>query len=163
MKKLILVFLSLLCLCSCAKKEIRPRLTEIAFTAELTYFNEVYTFDGEILKDGTLLAYMKEPAELKELKLTVNPEGITADYKGLIYSANEATMPFSRIMSDFYTPLNMLMGNDTIKADKNGEISGTAGDTDYLLTLSPTLLPQKLELKSKHITVKFYNISVKEE
>lgn len=163
MKKLLLVIMAIICLCSCSKKEVKPHLTQIAFTAELTYFNEVYTFDGEIKKDGTLLAYMKQPEELSELKLTVKPDGISADYKGLVYSANEATMPFSRIMADFYAPLNMLMGEQTLSADKNGEISGKAGDGEYILTVSPTGLPQKLELETKHITVKFYNISVKEE
>ena len=163
MKRLLLALMVLLCLCSCTKKEIKPILTEISFTGELTYFNEIYVFDGEILKDGTLKATIKEPEELEELKLTVTEKGMRADYKGLTYEANEATMPFSRIVQEFYTPLNMLIGQESLTANKNGEISGKAGETDYLLTLSPTGLPQKLELETRHITVRFYNISIKEE
>ena len=51
----------------------------------------------------------------------------------------------------------------TMYRDKNGEISGKADEIEYKLTVSPTGLPQKLELDSRHITVKFYNISIKEE
>ena len=69
MKKLICAFMVLVCLCSCNKNEIRPHLLGISFAAELMYFNEVYSFDGEILNDGTLIAVMKEPKELEELKL----------------------------------------------------------------------------------------------
>ena len=94
MKKLFALLLILLCLCSCKGNEIKPKLSEISFTAQLSYFNELYVFEGEIKKDGTLIANMKEPSELSDLKLTVTPKGITADYKGLVYEANEATMPF---------------------------------------------------------------------
>lgn len=163
MKKLILVLLILLSLCSCTKNEVSPRLKGISFTAELTYFNEEYVFDTTVQKDGTLTAYMKEPKELEELKLTVNTDGITADYKGLIYSANEATMPFSRIMEDFYLPLRRLMDEGSMSADKDGKISGKVGESKYILTVSPTGLPQKLELPDEHITVKFYNVTIKEE
>ena len=163
MKKLFALLLIFLCLCSCNGKEIKPQLSEISFTAELSYFNEVYIFDGEIKKDGRLIANMKEPSELSDLKLTVTPKGITADYKGLSYTANEATMPFSKIMSDFYGAVAELSKSEKLKTDKNGEAVGEIGDTGYTLVLSPTGLPQSLALDTKHITVKFYNLSVKEE
>ena len=163
LKKLFALILILLCLCSCKGKEVKPQLSEISFTAELSYFNEGYIFDGQIKKDGTLIANMKEPEELSDLKLTVTPKGITADYKGLSYAANEATMPFSRIMSDFYSAVTELSKTQKLKTDKNGEAVGEIGDTGYTLVLSPTGLPQSLVLDAKHITVKFYNLSVKEE
>lgn len=163
MKKLFALLLILLCLCSCKGNEIKPKLSEISFTAQLSYFNEQYVFEGEIKKDGTLIANMKEPSELSDLKLTVTPKGITADYKGLVYEANEATMPFSKIMADFYTAINTLSNEEKLETDKNGEATGKIGDTEYNLVLSPTGLPQSLTLGVKHITVKFYNLSVKEE
>ena len=163
MKKLFAVLLILLCLCSCKGNEIKPKLSEISFTAKLTYFNELYVFDGEIKKDGTLIANIKEPSELKDLKLTVTEEVMTADYKGLVYEANEATMPFSKIISDFYSAINALGREEKLKTDKSGETTGKIGDTEYTLVLSPTGLPQSLELSVRHITVKFYNLSVKEE
>ena len=163
LKKLICVFMVLVCLCSCNKNEIRPHLLGISFAAELMYFNEVYSFDGEILNDGTLIAVMKEPKELEELKLTVKPDGIEADYKGLKYTANEATMPFSGIVKEVYASLNSLMGKESLIADDNGEISAKVGQTDYLLTLSPTGLPQRIELPGKHISLNFYNVSITKE
>lgn len=163
MKKLVFIFIMLISLCSCKDTQIEPKLTQISFTAELSYFNEVYSFDGQILKDKTLKITMKEPEGLKDLNLTVNSDGITAEYMGLTYIANEATMPFSRIIAETYTPLVALAGEESVTADKNGEISGKADEIEYKLTVSPTGLPQKLELDSRHITVKFYNISIKEE
>lgn len=163
MKKIVFALLLILCLCSCTKNQIELKLTEITFTAELSYFNEVYVFDGHIDKEGTLIAKIKEPEGLQDLKLTVNADGITADYKGLTYTANEATMPFSKIVSDFYGPIGFLCKNQSALEERDGEISGKFGNAEYVLTVSPTGLPQKLDISSQHIAVKFYNVSIKED
>lgn len=161
MKKIICIILTLLCLCSCSKSEISPKLRSISFTAELKYYNEEYVFEGEILEDATMKISIKEPEELKDLNITVTDKVMKADYKGLTYEANEATMPFSRVIQTFYSPLSIIAKDDTIKADKNGEINGEFGGEKCSMTISPTGLPQKFE--SKQLCLNFYNITIKEE
>ena len=159
----LLVLLALL-LCSCSSaKEIRPYLAGISFTADMTYYNESYGFDGEIFSDGTLKISMTEPEQLKDLNITVSGEGMTVEYKGLTYSPVEGSMPFSAVLEEFYNPLREIVLSDTAVADSNGVLTGSAGTLGYTLTVSPTGLPQKLEIPDERFTVKFYNVSVKED
>lgn len=163
MKKILSALLVIICLCSCSSGETKPKLTNLSFSAELTYYNETYLFDGRLLDDATLKATIKQPEELKDLNLTVTPEGITAEYLGLTYTANEATMPFSKTIWDFYLPINNIINNTEAVADKNGALNGEANGNKYILTVSPTGLPQKLEIANGRILVKFYNVEIKEE
>ena len=163
MKKLICIILTLLCLCSCSKGEVSPKLLSISFTAELNYYNEEYVFQGEILEDCTMKISIKEPEELKDLNITVTDKAMTADYKGITYEANEATMPFSRVIQTFYFPLSAIAKDSSLKADKNGEISGEFGGDKCSLTVSPTGLPQTFSIKSKQLNLRFYNISIIKE
>lgn len=163
MKKIFSVFLVLICLCSCSGKQIKPTLTELSFTAELTYYNEIYLFDAEISKDATLAIKMKEPEELEGLTLTVNKEQITAEYLGLTYTANEATLPFSSTVFAFYLPLLNVINTPEAAADKDGTLTGEVEGLKYSLTFSPTGLPQMLELKEKRLSVRFYNTEIIKE
>ena len=162
MKRLILVFLVMACLCSCKGSEIKPQLTGISFTAELTYFNETYVLEAQIDKDATLTANIKEPEAIKDLNLTVNDKGITAEYLGLKYEANEATLPFSKTVWDVYLPLRHIITGGAA-ADKNGILEGQTEELKYRLTVSPTGLPQSLEITNKKLEIRFYNIEIKEE
>lgn len=163
MKKIFFILLSFLVLCSCsAEKNIQPRLGGIAFNAEMTYYNEVYRFEGEILSDGTLKATVTAPEELKELNFTINSEQTTVEYKGLTYSPVEGNMPFSGVMTDFYAPIREVMLSEKI-ADKNGSLIGGQGVRAYRFTFSPTGLPQKLEIPDESFVIRFYNVSIKED
>lgn len=163
MKKLICIFIIALCLCSCSKVETQPKLLSTTFTAELEFYNEEYVFDGELLEDATLKISVKEPEELKDLYITVTDDVMKAEYKGLTYEANAATLPFSRVIGQFYSPLKAIATDKTLKADKKGEINGEFGGEKCSLIVSPTGLPQKFEIKSKQLNLRFYNISIKED
>lgn len=163
MKKLICVFIIALCLCSCSKVETQPRLLGTTFTAELEFYNEKYVFDGELLKDATLKISVNEPEELKDLNITVTDDVMRAEYKGLTYEANAATMPFSRVIEQFYLPLKAIASDKTLKADNKGEINGEFGGEKCSLIISPTGLPQTFALKGKQLNLRFYNISIKED
>lgn len=163
MKKILSILLICLALCSCSSaKSIVPRLSGISFTADMTYYNEVYAFDGEILSDGTMKATVTSPEELSELEFTLTGEGTTVNYKGLTYSPVEGSMPFSKIMEDIYLPIREVALGDAT-ADGNGILTGGEGSGEYSFTLSPTGLPQKLEMPDERFFVKFYNVSVKED
>ncbi len=162
MKKLVLVFFSFLVLCGCSASAVTPVLKGITFTAEMTYYNESYTFSGHILKDGSLEVIIEKPDELKDLKLSIKNDQITAEYKGLTYTPVEGTMPFSAVIKEFYDPLKEVIEKG-LTADKNGILEVKSENLGYTLTLSPSGLPQRLELPDKRFSVTFYNISVKED
>ena len=163
MKKIISVLLAIFCLCSCSGGQITPKLTELSFTAELSYYNELYVMDAKILKDATLVAEMKEPEALEGLTLTVTSKGITAEYLGLTYTANEATLPFSSTVFAFYLPLLNVINTPEAAVDKDGTLTGEVEGLKYSLTFSPTGLPQMLELKEKRLSVRFYNTEIIKE
>lgn len=162
MKRLIPIFLAIVCLCSCKGGEIKPHITGISFTAELTYFNETYIMEAQIDKDETLTARIKEPEAIKDLNLTVNDKGITAEYLGLKYEANEATLPFSKTVWDAYLPLRHIISSGAV-ANNNGILEGQTENLKYRLAVSPTGLPQSLELTNRKLGIRFYNIEIKEE
>lgn len=163
MKKIVSSLLVFLLFCSCSGgKEIQPQLQGITFTAEMTYYNEVYGFDGEILSDGTLKAAITAPEELKDLNLTMNDEGITVEYKGLTYSPVEGNMPFSGVMEEVYAPIREVILSGAV-ADSDGVLTGGEGVRAYTLTVSPTGLPQKLEIPDESFQIRFYNVSIKED
>lgn len=160
MKKLLLVLSLILILCSCgAKREIKPQLSGISFTAEVVYYNENYLLDGVISKDGVFTAEIKEPDELCDLKITLNEDETRVDYKGLVYIPLEGSMPFAKVLQEFYTPVcEIIKGEPTIKGTE-GILKGEG----YTLTVSPTGLPLKLEIPDDRFTFKFYNVSICEE
>lgn len=161
MKRIFSVLCLLLVLCSCASaKEVKPQLGGISFSAEVTYYNENYAFDGHLEKNGTLKAEITSPKELEGLNFTLNGDSVTVEYKGLSYTPVEGSMPFSRVMEEIYLPLRELALSDKVTSDKEGRVEEKGR---YALTLSPTGLPQKLLIPDNRFEVRFYNISVKED
>ena len=162
MKKILSVLLVIMLLCSCSGGEITPHLCGIGFKAEMTYYNESYAFLGELSENGTLKAEITAPEELSELVITISHDSTTVNYKGLTYTPVEGTMPFSAMLEDFYNPIKAVIDSG-LTADKNGKLTVGSGTDKAEFTLSPTGLPQKLELPDERFSVTFYNVSVKED
>lgn len=160
MKKLCISLLILLLLCSCGvKKEITPRLSGISFTAEINYYNENYTLDGVISKDGKFLAEIKEPEELRDLVITLDGDKTQVNYKGLVYTPLEGSMPFAGVLSEFYGQICKIIKDEPVSSTSDGIIKGDG----FTLTVSPTGLPLKLEIPDERFTFNFYNVSICEE
>lgn len=159
MKKLLLIPLCLLLLCSCSKKEIKPQLCGIGFTAQVEYYNEQYSFEGEISEDYTLTAVITAPKELKDLKITTNGAETRVEYNGLSYTPVEGTMPFSQVLCDFLTPIKEVAVTGAL-ADSDGKLTIGSGVKKANLTLSPTGLPQSLEIPDERFLVTFLNLRI---
>lgn len=160
MKKLLLVLSLILILCSCgAKREIKPQLSGISFRAEVVYYNENYLFDGAISKDGVFTAEVKEPEELCDLIITHDGEKTRVDYKGLVYTPLEGSMPFAKVLSEFYNKVSEIIQNEPSVEGSDGILKGDG----FTLTVSPTGLPLTLELPDERFTFKFYNVSICED
>lgn len=157
MKKIICLGLLLITLCSCGGgKEIKPQLSGISFTAEIVYYNEKYSLDGVISKDGEFTFEIKEPEELSGLKISLIDGQTKVDYKGLTYTPLEGTMPFAKVLDEFCAPIEEIIKDDTLLANSEGIIKGVG----FTLTVSPTGLPLMLELPDERFTVKFLNVSI---
>ena len=160
MKKFVFILCSLLFLCSCSSAEVKPRLSDITFTAEMSRFNESFTFEGELDGKGNLVAKMTAPEEVKDLVLTLKDGKMTADYKGLVYSPVEGSLPFSSLLKDFHAPLLQII-REGLCANGEGKLSGKVENNEYTLFVAPTGLPQRLEMLGGNFTVRFLNIGVK--
>lgn len=126
----------------------------------MSWFNESFTFEGELDGEGGLVAKMTEPEEIKDLVLTLKEGKMTADYKGFVYSPAEGSLPFSSLLEDFYAPLERIR-KEGLKANGEGELSGKIGENEYTLILSPTGLPQKLTMLGGNFTVRFLKVRCK--
>lgn len=157
MKKIICLVLLLTTLCSCGGgREIKPQLTGISFTAEISYYNENYSLDGVISKNGEFVFEIKEPEELCDLRISLIDGQTRVDYKGLTYTPLEGTMPFAKVLSEFYSPMEEIIRDDSLLAKSDGIIKGEG----FTLTVSPTGLPLKLEIPDERFEVKFLNVSI---
>lgn len=159
MRKAVLSLLLCFTLCACSSGEIKPCLKGISFTAEMTYYNESYCFDGSISGEGELTALIISPEELKDLKLTIGEKGTTVEYKGITYTPVEGTMPFSAVLQSFYNPIREVMTKKPF-ADGGGKLKIGEGAEAAVFVFSPTGLPQTLELPDKRFSVNFYNVSI---
>ncbi len=126
----------------------------------MSRFNESFTFEGELDREGNLVAKMTAPEDIKDLVLTLKDGKMTADYKGLVYSPVEGSLPFSSLLEDFYAPLSQIR-EEGLCASGEGKLSGKVGNNEYTLFVSPTGLPQRLEMLGGNFTVRFLNIGVK--
>ena len=159
MKKAVLSLLLCFTLCACSSGEITPCLKGISFTAEMTYYNESYCFDGSISTQGELTAVITSPEELKDLKLILGEKGTTVEYKGITYTPVEGTMPFSAVLKNFYNPIREVMAEELL-ADGDGKLKTGEGTEAAVFVFSPTGLPQTMEHRGKGFSVNFYNVSI---
>ncbi len=160
MKRISALILTLLLLCGCGGgKNIVPQLTGISFTAQMTYYNEEYSFRGEISAEGQLTCLMTAPDSLSDMVFTVNEEKIVTEYKGITYSPVEGSMPFAAVIERFYACIKEIIKDEEALADKDGRLK-----TDScILTVSPTGFPQKLSVEKDGFFINFYNIALLSE
>ncbi len=161
MKKVIALVLFFVTLCGCAGGETTPYLNGISFRGEMTYYNESYSFLGKILKNGNLILEMTAPESLAEMVFTVTDEGTVAEYKGITYQPVPGSTPFAPVIDSFYACINEIIDGDEV-ADKDG-ILKSKGENPCTLKVSPTGLPQRLEVDGDGFFIDFYNIKIIEE
>ncbi len=159
MRKILVLILAfvLLLLCGCGKGgEITPKLMGISFKAEMTYYNENYSFTGEISDSGQLTCEMTAPEGLSGMVFTVNEEKTVTEYKGITYSPVEGSMPFAAVIESFYGCINEIIKDPEAVADHNGILENDS----CTLTVSPGGFPQKLTVQQDGFYINFYNITL---
>ena len=161
MKKILPLLLIPFILCSCGGKKVAVQLSSIAFTAEISYYNESYKGECKTDADGGLTVTVCEPESLSGYTVTLKGEQMTAEYLGLTFTPTENNMPFSGVLVKFYKTLRDI-SDSSAEAVKKGDsyiFEGGEGAESYTLYISPSGLPQKMELGGG-FTVYFYNVSI---
>ncbi|MBR6743534.1 MAG: hypothetical protein IKL94_03480 [Clostridia bacterium] len=162
MKRFFVVFILIFTLTSCsAKSSVEPQLKNISFVAEISYYNEVYSCDCVMSKEGELTAVIKLPETLEGFTLKVNSESVTAEYLGISYTPTDGNMPFSSVLEEFYKKL--CLSESVGKAKKtDGVYKITAGEgaDKASLYLTEAGLPIKLEMPDERFFAEFYNVTI---
>lgn len=162
MKKILSIVLVLLTLAACSSKAaVKPKIYGIEFTADITYYNENYKGECKISEDGVLTLKITEPEILSGYTVTVGKDLIKAEYLGIEFVPNLANMPFSSVMQDLHKTITDLAVSEA--AEKKGDtyiIKGGKDADSYTLYISPTGLPQSLEMPDERFRVYFYNATV---
>ncbi|MEE0928999.1 MAG: hypothetical protein UIG59_07380 [Acutalibacteraceae bacterium] len=164
MKKYFFPLLLVICLMltACSSSAVKPQLCGISFRAEMTYYNENYSLEGELGRDKTLKATITSPEELKDLNFTITPSGTTVEYKGISYTPVEGSMPFSALMDKFYRAM-LDASQEGLTANSDGILTLDAEGKKTEFTLSPTGLPLEAQIENGNFLIKFYNVTIKED
>ena len=161
MKRVVCLILLVLTLSACSGQEnIEPRLSGISFVAEISYYNEVYSAECTIDNEDTLRAVIKIPQTLEGFTLTVNKEGITAEYLGIKYRPTDGNMPFASVLEQAYKGLSLAKTGSAQKKDKTYMLTAGEGAEKVNLSLTEGGLPILLELPDERFFVEFYNVTV---
>ena len=162
-KRIVSVLILIFLLSGCSGGKIEPRLCGISFRAVMDYYNESYSFEGRISDEGVLTATMTEPQELKNLEFTLDSQGTIVNYKGLTFTPVEGSIPFCRMIDEFYSKISELINEQELTVNSDGAISRGKGAKEFTLTLTPLGLPQTLKMPDERFIVKFYNIQITNE
>lgn len=165
MKKILAVVVLVLTLSSCSNKEaVEPKLNDISFVAEISYYNEVYSCDCSINSERELTAVIKIPETLEGFTLKVSGEGVTAEYLGIKYTPTDGNMPFASVLEQVYERFYKAAdAGEVKKADKSYKLSVGEGAEKAVLHLTEAGYPIMLELPDERFFVEFYNVSVLKE
>lgn len=164
MKRALSLFLLVLTLTSCSQKEkIEPKLSNISFVAEISYYNENYSADCTISNEGVLTAVIKIPKTLEGFTLTVSNDGVEAEYLGIKYRPTDGNMPFASVIKQVYDRLNLVrVSGDTKKEDKEYIRSIGEGAEKTSLHLTEAGYPILLRLPDERFFIEFYNVTILE-
>lgn len=163
MKKIFAVSLIMLFLCSCGfpKTDIEPVLENISFVAEVSYYNENYTFSGEADADGGILLEVVSPDEISGMQLIHKGDKVSISYKGLTYVANDK-LPLAHTTEILYGVLSDLK-TDNLGALKNGgnlSAEGKIGSREYIADFSPSGILLKLKVPSLAFEAVFSDVKL---
>ncbi len=161
MKKIILLPLVVLCICGCSQKEpILPVLSNISFTADALYSDQEYICDVTLLEDTINLTVI-EPQEIKGLTLTLDQNGVTAEFNGISHTLNIDSLPQSAVVRLLAKVVDDAATKTIETNDQNCEITGKVEGKEYIFVFSPTGLPISLAIDDFDLSVKFSNVSLK--
>ena len=156
----VFVLLSLLAGCKKTAQSHSTVLTSISFSADINYYNENYSADCVIDKDGILTAVVTKPENLSGLKFKFTGEKCEVNFGDLNVSDESVYMPQNSVISTM-NKIFVECRNVTPKDSKqNFKIKGKCDGKKYTLTVSPSGLPISLDIPDLGLQVEFNNVSL---
>ena len=148
-------------LCGCTqKKNTIPILNNISFIAEINYSNDKFVCESS-LSDGDLKLIVKEPAEIKDLILVANKNGVAAEFLGVSYNADIISLPQRALAKLLFNILTDICNNESVTCDDgNCKITGRVDCYKYVFDFSPSGLPISLEVDELDLKIDFKNVTV---
>lgn len=161
MKKFIVFPLILLLLCGCSqKKQVTPILDNISFVAKITYNDEKYECDS-VINNNVLNLVVSQPEEIKDLSLTLDQNGVEANFKGVSFTPDVDSFPqgaLAQILFDIFTDISENKKADL--KDDNCVINGKIDEHEYIFTFAPSGLPIRLTINDLDFVVEFNNVTI---
>lgn len=144
-------------------KAVKPNLRSISFTADITYYNEIYTADCIIDKDGNLQVVMNSPDSLKGLLLEYSGNECKASYNGLVIDNAQSYLPVTSPVALLKDIIKNSEDAQVVQDNKKLIMKGKYKDNNYYLSLAPTGLPIAFYLPDYGMSVAFKNVAVLNE
>ena len=164
MKRIISVFLMLFMICGCSNSDsgVQAVISGITFTAQISFYNEMFTCDGSISGDGVLELTVTEPENISGMMINVENGCITARFKGLTYTPNTGTFPFGGVAQNIWDVFNDA-SKRLAPVSREGEnyfIQSAPDEKYYKITLAETGLPLSLEYPAQGLKVQFLKMTI---
>lgn len=163
MKRFLGVIFCFVLLCGCAGKSraISPVVDGIAFCATVNFYNEVYECDTTIDNEGTMNLAVRVPDDLSGLKVSINENGITAEYLGLTYTPKTENLPLCGVAQTLYRIIGEMRDKVlVIRKDENCLFEGRIDDRAYTFCCAPSGLPLYIEIPDDSYRIEFSNIKI---
>lgn len=150
-----------LLLCGCSKNtQVTPVIDNISFAAKITYGDDKYQCESTV-KNDVLNLVVKEPDEIKDLSLTLDKNGVQANFKGVSFTPDLNSFPQGAVVQILFDIL------DDVSKNKNAELKGencvivgNVNDYEYTFTFAPTGLPIQLSVDEIEFVVEFNNVTI---
>ena len=156
---LLLSLLLLLVGCGTSKTKVKPITKGIAFTCDVTYYNESYVCKGETDQNGETVIEFLSPDDINGLKFHFTKSGVTTSFKDTEYKAPKIV--FENSVATF---INEVLTAENTAVFKENDVFYTDGVTDtfeYKLHLGGTGLPIKITTRPDAVEVVFREVKIK--
>lgn len=164
MKKIICVFFTLVCLCSCKGEasQIKVVTQNISYEAHIFYNDKEYTLNVNCDESSGCSYLVTKPENLKDFTIVFSDSGVISKYKGLTYEPNLEALPYGGVMRALYEINTFLQTNDhtVIKENESYYIKGQISSGEFTLYVTAMGLPQSAQISDKNFRVEFYNVKL---
>lgn len=156
----VFVFAVLFSGCKKAAQSHNTVLTSISFRANISYYNENYTADCVIDKDGNLSAVVTEPENLAGLKFSFIDEKCEVNFGDMSVSDESVYMPENSAVGTINKVFKECQNVTPKKSKHNFKLKGSCDGKKYTLDVSPAGLPISLDIPDLGLKVDFNNVSL---
>ena len=129
--------------------------------AEITVGDTAYGVYLTRYAPGCWQVELNQPAAVKGLLFTVKDGGTEVSYDGLRFTFDTSRFPVGSVVAASIDSLDRLFASpvEVIEGEEQCLAAGKIGEESYTLSLSKTMIPQKLELADK-MTIEFLSFDV---